>query len=190
LKVRPADRTEDRNEGGATGQVAAKIELTQGDITALAVDAIVNAANEHLQLGGGVAGAIRRKGGSSIQAECDRIGGCPTGSAVVTGGGALPARWVVHAVGPVWAGGGEGEDGLLASAVRSALTRAEAAGARSVALPAISTGVYGFPLARAAKVSVDAAMDFARSARAVERIVFCLFDEGAMKEFERALELR
>jgi O-acetyl-ADP-ribose deacetylase (regulator of RNase III) len=168
----------------------ATVELVRGDITALEVDAIVNAANEQLQLGAGVAGAIRRRGGPAIQEECDRIGYCPTGGAVVTGGGTLPARWVIHAVGPVWGGGGQGEDSLLASAVRNALTRAEEAGARSVALPAISTGVYGFPLARAAKVSVDAAKDFARSARAVEKIVFCLFDEGAMKEFKRALELR
>src|SRR6266511_3748940 len=97
----------------------ASIELIQGDITSLRVDAIVNAANEHLQLGAGVAGAVRRKGGPSIQQECDRIGGCPVGGAVVTGGGTLPARWVIHAVGPVWHGGQVGEEKLLASAVRS-----------------------------------------------------------------------
>lgn len=165
----------------------ARIELIQGDITALAVDAIVNAANEHLQLGGGVAGAIRRKGGSSIQAECDRIGGCPTGGAVVTGGGALPARWVVHAVGPVWSGGSAGEDELLASAVASAIARAEEAGARSVALPAISTGIYGFPLERAARIAVTTASAAARACTCVERIVFCLFDSAALAAFQKAL---
>lgn len=166
----------------------ATVELIKGDITALVVDAIVNAANEHLQLGSGVAGAIRRRGGAAIQEECDRIGNCQTGGAVVTGGGALQARWVIHAVGPVWGGGGQGEDGLLASAVRNALTRAEEVGARSVALPAISTGVYGFPLERAARISVGAAKEFARSSRVVERIAFCLFDDAAMREFERSLQ--
>ena len=168
--------------------MTARIELASGDITALAVDAIVNAANERLQLGAGVAGAIRRRGGPAIQEECDRIGRCPTGGAVATRGGNLPARWVIHAVGPVWAGGGEGEDGLLASAVRSALERAEEVGARSVALPAISTGIYGFPLERAATISVEAAREFARKARVVERIVFCLFDDAALRAFERALD--
>ena len=95
--------------------MTASIELTKGDITALDVDAIVNAANEHLQLGSGVAGAIRRRGGPAIQRECDRIGHCPVGGAVVTGGGDLPARWVIHAVGPVWQGGGAGEEALLAA---------------------------------------------------------------------------
>ncbi len=165
----------------------ATIELVQGDIAALAVDAVVNAANEDLQLGAGVAGAIRRRGGPSIQEECDRIGHCPTGGAVATRGGDLPARWVLHAVGPVWRGGSENEEDLLASAVRSALERAEELGAKSVALPAISTGIYGFPLPDAAKISVGAAQEFARSAHTVERIVFCLYDETALAAFERAL---
>lgn len=164
----------------------ATIELAQGDITSLNVDAIVNAANEQLQLGAGVAGAIRKRGGPSIQEECDQLGGCPTGSAVVTGGGDLPARWVIHAVGPIWHGGGEGEEMLLASAVRAALKRAEEIGARSVAIPAISAGVYGFPLRRAAELSVAAARSFAADCRTVERIVFCLFDDTALAAFERA----
>ena len=162
------------------------IELVKGDITALSVDAVVNAANESLQLGAGVAGAIRRRGGPQIQRECDRIGHCPVGGAVVTGGGALPARWVIHAVGPVWRGGDLGEEELLASAVRSALERAEEIGARSVALPAISTGVYGFPLKRAAEISVAQARRFSASARSVERVVFCLFDDSALAAFESA----
>jgi O-acetyl-ADP-ribose deacetylase (regulator of RNase III) len=164
----------------------ATIELAQGDITALDVDAIVNAANEQLQLGAGVAGAIRRRGGPSIQEECDRLGGCPTGSAVVTGGGQLSAKWVIHAVGPIWHGGGESEEMLLASAVRAALKRADEVGARSVAVPAISAGVYGFPLARAAELSIGVARSFAAEARSVSRIVFCLFDDSALAAFERA----
>jgi O-acetyl-ADP-ribose deacetylase (regulator of RNase III) len=164
----------------------ATIELAQGDITSLNVDAIVNAANEQLQLGSGVAGAIRRRGGPAIQEDCDRIGGCPTGSAVITGGGDLPARWVIHAVGPIWHGGGEGEEMLLASAVRAALKRAEEVGAKSVAIPAISAGVYGFPLRRAAELSIGVARSFAVEAQSVQRIVFCLFDDAALSAFERA----
>lgn len=163
------------------------IELAKGDITALDVDAIVNAANEHLQLGSGVAGAIRRRGGEAIQEECDRIGHCPVGSAVVTGGGLLRARWVIHAVGPVWQGGGAGEEALLASAVASALERAEEVGAKSVALPAIATGVFGFPLERAAAIAIGQARRFAASARTVKRILFCLFEDRALAAFETAL---
>ena len=166
--------------------MAASIELAQGDITALNVDAIVNAANEQLLLGSGVAGAIARRGGPAIQDECNQIGGCPVGSAVVTGGGELEARWVIHAVGPIWRGGGEGEEMLLASAVRAALKRAEEVGAQSVALPAISAGVYGFPLRRAAELSIGVARSFALEARRVQRIVFCLYDDTALSAFERA----
>jgi len=152
----------------------------------LNVDAIVNAANEQLQLGSGVAGAIRRRAGPAVQEECDAIGGCPVGGAVVTGAGDLAVRWVIHAVGPIWRGGGEGEEMLLASAVRAALRRAEEVGARSVALPAISAGVYGFPLRRAAELSIGAARSFATEASAVQRIVFCLYDDAALAAFERA----
>jgi O-acetyl-ADP-ribose deacetylase (regulator of RNase III) len=162
------------------------VELTKGDITALEVDAIVNAANEHLQLGGGVAGAIRRRGGPTIQEECDRIGHCSVGGAVVTGAGELPARWVIHAVGPVWRGGGAGEERLLASAIRSSLERAEQVGAKSVALPALSTGVFGFPVDRAADISMGEARRFASGARSVERIIFCLFDDRALAAFQGA----
>jgi O-acetyl-ADP-ribose deacetylase (regulator of RNase III) len=166
----------------------ASIELVQGDITALDVDAVVNAANEDLQLGAGVAGAIRRRGGASIQRECDRIGRCSTGSAVVTGGGDLPAKWVIHAVGPVWRGGSDGEEQLLASAVSSALGRAEEIGAKSVALPALSTGIYGFPMEKAAEISLASAREFSAGARSVERVVFCLFDEKAFAAFRKAQE--
>jgi O-acetyl-ADP-ribose deacetylase (regulator of RNase III) len=166
----------------------AAIEVVQADITRLHVDAIVNAANEALQLGSGVAGAIRQNGGPEIQEECDRIGTCAVGQAVVTKAGALPARWVIHAVGPVWKGGSFGEEMLLASAVLQALRRAEDIGATSVAVPAISAGVFGFPVARAAEISVAAARSFAPTAEYVQRIVFCLFDEATRDAFQEALE--
>ena len=165
-----------------------QIEVALMDITFARVDAIVNAANEGLQLGSGVAGAIRRRGGQTIQEECDRIGHCAVGSAVVTRGGNLPARWVIHAVGPVWHGGEEGEDVLLASAVLAALGRAEEVGANSVALPAISTGVYGFPVERAAKISIAAAKAFTRDARVVKKILYCVFDERTAEIFQGVLE--
>ena len=164
------------------------IELAKTDITSMPVDAIVNAANEALQLGSGVAGAIRLRGGPSIQAECDRIGTCAVGEAVVTQGGKLHARWVIHAVGPVWKGGDYGEEMLLASAVLQALRRAEDIGATSVAIPALSTGVFGFPLQRAAEISVAAARSFVPSAEYVQRIVFCFLDDAAHEAFRRALE--
>jgi O-acetyl-ADP-ribose deacetylase (regulator of RNase III) len=167
--------------------MAAAIEIVQADITSLRVDAIVNAANEALQLGSGVAGAIRQNGGPEIQEECDRIGTCAVGQAVVTKAGRLPARWVIHAVGPVWKGGSFGEEMLLASAVLQALRRAEDIGAASVALPAISAGVFGFPIARAAEISVAAARSFAPTAEYVQRIVFCLFDEATRDAFRTAL---
>lgn len=168
--------------------MSATIEIAQCDISEVRADAIVNAANETLQLGSGVAGAIRRRGGESIQQECDRLGGCPVGQAVPTGAGKLSAKWVIHAVGPVWRGGDRGEEMLLASAVRAALKRAEELGARSVALPAISTGVYGFPLDRAAEISMAAARSFAEQTKLVERILFCLFDNVSMDAFEKAFE--
>lgn len=166
----------------------ARIEIARLDITLARVDAIVNAANERLQLGAGVAGAIRQRGGQSIQQECDRIGHCAVGQAVVTGAGNLPARWVIHAVGPVWRGGDQDEEMSLASAVLAALGRAEAIGAKSIALPAISTGVFGFPAARAAEISIGVARSFAASARVVEWIVFCLIDEESCELFRKELE--
>lgn len=165
----------------------ATLSAVRGDIAAFPADAIVNAANESLQLGAGVAGAIRRAGGPSIQQECDAIGGCPTGGAVSTAAGNLPARWVIHAVGPVWSGGASREDELLDSAVTAALARAEELGAASIALPAISTGIYGFPLERAARISVAAARRFAEKARTIRKIVFVLFDQAALGAFEREI---
>jgi len=165
----------------------ATIELAKTDITRLRVDAIVNAANEALQLGSGVAGAIRLHGGPTIQEECDQIGTCAVGQAVVTKAGKLPARWVIHAVGPVWKGGTFGEEMLLASAVLQALRRGEDIGAASMALPAISTGVFGFPLALAAEISVAAARSFAPGAEYVQKIVFCLLEDDVYDAFRKAL---
>jgi O-acetyl-ADP-ribose deacetylase (regulator of RNase III) len=137
------------------------IAFVVDDLTAQDVDAIVNAANEALAPGGGVCGAIRRAGGDEIFEECARLGGCATGDAKATGAGSLPARHVIHAVGPVWHGGGEGEAELLASAHRRALEVAEELGCRTVAFPALSTGVYGYPPEQAAPVAVGAVRQLA-----------------------------
>jgi O-acetyl-ADP-ribose deacetylase (regulator of RNase III) len=137
------------------------ITFAVGDLTTQRVDAIVNAANEALAPGGGVCGAIRRAGGDEIFAECARLGGCATGDAKATGAGRLPARHVIHAVGPVWRDGLSGEPGLLASAYRRALEVAEGLGCRTVAFPALSTGIYGYPPQLAAPVAVSAVRELA-----------------------------
>jgi O-acetyl-ADP-ribose deacetylase (regulator of RNase III) len=183
------------NEGGVKGEPAgnrlviplerATLELVQADITDLDVDVIVNAANEHLQLGSGVAGAIRTKGGPSIQEECNRIGGTPVGTAVMTGAGHLKARQVIHAVGPRMGDGDE--DKRLASAVRAALALADRRGMKSIALPAISTGVFGFPIERAARVMLTEIQRFLQGGTKMDRVVLCLFDEEAFNVFKKEL---
>ncbi len=165
-----------------------RFEVVVADIATLAVDAIVNAANETLLGGGGVDGAIHRAAGPGLLAECRRLGGCPTGQARITAGHDLPARFVIHTVGPVWRGGAAGEDGLLAACYRESLALAAAHGARTVAFPAISTGVYGFPAERAAPVAVAAARAGAQAyPGAFDRIVFCCFSEPSAALHRAAL---
>jgi O-acetyl-ADP-ribose deacetylase (regulator of RNase III) len=161
------------------------ITFVVGDLTEQGVDAIVNAANEALAPGGGVCGAIRRAGGDEIFDECARLGGCSTGDAKATGAGRLPAKYVIHAVGPVWRDGLRGEPELLASAYRRSLEVAAELGCRTIAFPALSTGIYGYPLEEAARVSVSAVKPFADR---FDEIRFVFLDEGPRKVFETALE--
>jgi O-acetyl-ADP-ribose deacetylase len=164
-----------------------RIRLVCGDITVQEVDAIVNAANSSLLGGGGVDGAIHRAGGPAVLAECRTLGGCPTGEVRVTGAGELPARYVIHAVGPVWLGGAEGEPELLASCYRSAIAEAAVRGCRSVAFPAISCGIYGYPLDLAATTALDAVRSGLAEHSQVEEARFVLFDEAAFTAFSDAL---
>ena len=161
-----------------------RLEAVQGDITLEATDAIVNAANEALAAGGGVCGAIFRAAGPGLAEACRAAGGCPTGEARATPGFALPARWIIHAVGPVWQGGDHGEPGLLASAYRRSLAVADEIRARSVAFPAISTGIFGYPLEPATAVAVETA----RTADTqVELVRFVCFDAATLSTYEREL---
>ena len=165
-----------------------RVRVIRGDITTLDVDAIVNAANQHLAGGGGVDGAIHRAGGTEIMAETrDRYPhGCPTGSAVTTGAGRMKAKWVIHAVGPRWRDGRHGEDDLLASAWKAALRQAIEHGARSVAFPSISTGVYGFPIERAATVAVREVRSALEEAPELH-VTLCAFSAGDEEVYRRAV---
>jgi O-acetyl-ADP-ribose deacetylase (regulator of RNase III) len=154
----------------------------------LSVDAIVNAANTSLLGGGGVDGAIHRAAGPQLLAECRTLDGCETGSAKITQGYQLPARHVIHAAGPVWHGGGEGEDGLLASCYRRAIELCQAGGLTSVAFPAISTGVYGFPADRAARIAVNTVIDALPAAPTVTKVIFCCFSEASARLHRQALD--
>jgi O-acetyl-ADP-ribose deacetylase (regulator of RNase III) len=161
--------------------LAGRIAQVRGDITRLGVDAIVNAANIHLRPGAGVDGAIRRAAGPAINEECRHLGGCPTGEARITGGYDLPARWVIHTAGPVWEGGGAGEDALLANCYRNCLVLAAENGLRGIAFPAISTGIYGFPAPRAASIAVTEVRAFLEADDTIEQVTFVSF---AAEDFE------
>ncbi len=163
-----------RMETTVNGRV---LELCRGDITRQQADVIVNAANSRLAGGGGVDGAIHRAGGPEIMQECRKIGGCPTGSAVITTAGNLPAQYVVHTVGPVYRDGVSGEPELLRSAYLGSLQLADANDAKSVAFPSISTGVYGYPVADAARIALGAAVEYLEAGGGIERVVFVLFSE-------------
>jgi O-acetyl-ADP-ribose deacetylase (regulator of RNase III) len=164
-----------------------RIALVVGDITRVPADAIVNAANSSLAGGGGVDGAIHRAGGPAVMADLERRYGrirhCPTGSAVVGDAGSLPARWVIHAVGPVWRGGGDGEPELLASAYATSIRLAAELGARTVTLPAISCGIYGYPVPLAARVAIDAVESALAMAPSIEVATFVLFSQATYDGF-------
>ena len=164
-----------------------RIELALGDITSEHVDAIVNAANAELRGGGGVDGAIHRAGGPEIMAQCREIGYCAPGEAVITGAGRLPARFVIHAVGPVWKGGGADEELLLASCHERALELAREHGCRTVAFPAVSTGAYGYPPELAAPVALAATIEALKRLPRIEKVRFVFVDEGLLDTYERAL---
>ncbi|HXV77455.1 MAG TPA: O-acetyl-ADP-ribose deacetylase [Candidatus Polarisedimenticolaceae bacterium] len=167
----------------------AQIEIVQDDITRLAVDAIVNAANRTLLGGGGVDGAIHRAAGPGLLAECRRIGGCPTGEARITGGHTLPARWVIHTVGPVWRGGQAGEPMLLAACYHNSLTLALEHELQSIAFPAISCGAYGYPAELAARVAVEQIDRFLAVHRAPRRVLLVAFDAEMARHYAAARRL-
>ena len=164
-----------------------RMEVVEGDITRLGVDAIVNAANNSLLGGGGVDGAIHRAAGPQLLEECRAIGGCATGDAKITRGYRLPARWVIHTVGPIWRGGSADEDRLLASCYRRSLELAVEHGIRTIAFPSISTGVYSFPLDRACTIAVQTVMSFLGDRRSIEQVTFVCFGQHAYRTYVEEL---
>ena len=165
-----------------------RIEILDGDITTLSVDAIVNAANSSLLGGGGVDGAIHRAAGPQLLEECRALGGCPTGEARITKGYRLPARWVIHTVGPVWSGGDSSEDELLANCYRNSLALAVRHTVRSIAFPAISTGIYSFPLERATRIAVREVASFLNGPSSLERVCFVCFGAQAFQCYQTILQ--
>jgi O-acetyl-ADP-ribose deacetylase (regulator of RNase III) len=180
IRVEGLDRT-------PLGPAAERVEVVEADITKLAVDAIVNAANTRLAGGGGVDGAIHRAAGPGLAAACRRIGGCPTGEARITPGFDLPARWIIHAVGPVWHGGRADEAALLAGCYRNALHLAAEHGVRTIAFPAISCGAYGYPLAEAAAIAVATVVETLGQTSGVERVYLTCFGADVLAAFRGAL---
>jgi O-acetyl-ADP-ribose deacetylase (regulator of RNase III) len=170
------------------GRNTDRIAIVCGDITAQQIDAIVNAANKSLLGGGGVDGAIHRAAGPGLLEECRQLGGCDTGEARITQGYRLPARFVIHTVGPVWKGGGSGEDDLLAACYHNSLLLAEKNGVRSIAFPAISTGAYGFPLERAARIAVRTVQDFLSAHPLPERVVFVCHGDDACRVYSAIVD--
>ena len=181
------DRDDDLLAADTTPDVASRMEVWQGDITRLDVDAIVNAANSSLMGGGGVDGAIHRAAGPELVAECMTLGRCPTGEARITHGYRLPARWVIHTVGPVWAGGSHNEDARLANCYRNSLTLAAKHGLHSVAFPAISTGIYGFPMDRAIPIALGETRRFLTNDATIERVIFVCYGDDAYEAYRAAL---
>ena len=169
------------------GTAATRVSVVEGDITRVAVDAVVNAANSALKRGGGVDGAIHAAAGPELQAELDRISGCPTGECRITRGHRLPAAWIIHAVGPVWRGGTANEDSLLESCYRTAFALARRHGLASLAFPAISTGIYGFPKDRAARIAVAAVLDELSRDDTVTDVRFVCFDAETAGLYRAAL---
>jgi O-acetyl-ADP-ribose deacetylase (regulator of RNase III) len=167
--------------------VGDRLEAIEADITTLTVDAIVNAANERLLGGGGVDGAIHRMAGPELLEACRAIGGCPTGEARITPGFRLPARFVIHTVGPVWHGGGRGEPALLAGCYRNSLALAAANAAATVAFPAISTGIYGYPLEDATRIAVTTVAEVLAGEPRIERVTFCCFGAAAFAAYRQEL---
>ena len=169
------------------GFVSNRIALVEGDITQQRVDAIVNAANTSLLGGGGVDGAIHRTAGPELLAECRTLDGCATGQAKITGGYQLSAPWVIHTVGPVWRDGNHGEDELLASCYRSCFALVEQRGVKTVAFPSISTGAYGFPMERAARIALREAKSFLERNQSVEKVILVCFSASALEIHQTAL---
>jgi O-acetyl-ADP-ribose deacetylase (regulator of RNase III) len=164
-----------------------RIAIVEGDITALDIDAIVNAANKTLLGGGGVDGAIHRAAGPELREACALLGGCDTGEAKITPGFRLPARYVIHTVGPIWGGGERGEDRLLAACYRNSLALARRHGLASLAYPAISTGAYGFPTERAARIALHSVFAEIQHTNEIERVVFCCFGAESLRHHHTAL---
>ena len=169
-------------------KLSGRIAVIEGDITKQNVDAVVNAANTTLLGGGGVDGAIHRAAGPELLAECRTLGGCPTGQARITKGYRLPAKWVIHTVGPVWRDGEHGEAALLASCYRSCFALAERRGIRTIAFPSISTGAYGFPMDRAARIALTETKRFLEKNALVERVLLVCFGKAALETYQVAIK--